>query len=255
MRYRSKKTETLKNIKCNWDEFAKKDPLWSILPLPEKKGNRWNIQDLFITGEKEIKSIMAYVGTLGIKIGNEKALDFGCGVGRLTQALAAYFSECYGVDISSKMIALANQYNQHSKRCKYILNCTNDLKIFQDNTFDFIYSNIVFQHIPPFYTFGYIKEFLRIMKPKGLIIFQITTEELPMVSTKVSNFFNRILPMGLRRFYKRLKYGTWAIKNMYCIKKEDLNNFILSLEGRIIDIVEDTSSLPRYKGLRYCITK
>jgi len=245
--------ETLNDIKKNWDEFAKIDPLWSILPIPEKKGNRWSLNELFETGRQEIKSVIEYTETLRIKIDKNKALDFGCGVGRLTQALSIYFSECYGVDISSEMLLLANRYNQYGGRCKYILNTTNDLKIFEDSFFDFIYSNIVFQHMPPVYTLGYIREFLRIIKRDGAMVFQITTEELPMVGTKVRNIFKLIIPAPLRRFYKKLKYGTWAIKDMYCIKKDILNEFIQLHGGRIIDIVKDKSSLPRYKGHRYCI--
>jgi len=246
---------SLKEIKTNWEEFARRDPLWSILPYPQKKDNRWKIEELFATGEVEIKAIMEYITKLNIKIGKDKALDFGCGVGRLTQALARYFNNCYGVDISQGMLNLANRYNQYGKRCKYILNCSNDLRIFSDNTFDFIYSNIVLQHIPPQYSLNYIKEFIRIIKPDGLIIFQIATEEIPMIGTKLRKLISKIFPAELRRFYKRLKYGTWGIKDMYCIGKRELNNFISSNAGQIIDVVEDCSTRPRYEGMRYCITK
>jgi len=247
--------ETLKDIKHNWDEFAKVDPLWSILPLPEKKNNLWSVQELFATGQEEINSVMIYIDSLNIKTGKQKALDFGCGVGRLTQALALYFQECYGIDISSTMLGLAKKYNQFGDRCKYILNCSNNLKIFKDSTFDFIYSNIVFQHIPPEYTLEYIKEFFRIIKPDGLIIFQIAVQKLPIIGTGMRNFLKQVVPLQLRRFYKRLRYGTWAIKDMYCIKKDDLDKFIKTHAGEIVDTTLDKSTLPRYKSLRYCIKK
>lgn len=247
--------ETLYNIKHNWDEFAASDPLWSILPLPEKKNNAWSPEELFETGRKEIKSVMNYIDALNMRPGNNKALDFGCGVGRLTQALADYYDTCYGVDISGKMLELAAHYNHYGERCIYVLNDTSDLRIFKDTTFDFIYSNIVFQHIPPLYSLRYIREFLRTIKPDGLIIFQITVEQLPIFGTRLRNFIKRIMPIQLRRLYKRLRYGTWAIKDMYCIRKEDLDNFIEGHGGRIIDTVSDPSTLPRYKGLRYCIKR
>lgn len=247
--------ETLRDIKHNWDEFAKSDPLWSILPLPEKKNNVWSPEELFETGREEIESVINYIRSLNITFGNTRALDFGCGVGRLTQALASYFDICYGVDISAKMLELASRYNHYAERCIYILNDANDLTIFKNNTFDFIYSNIVFQHIPPPYSLGYIKEFLRIIKPNGLIIFQITVEQVPIVGTQIRDFIKRMTPIPLRRLYKRFRYGTWAIKDMYCIKKENLNHFIEEHGGRIIDTVSDPSTLPRYRGLRYCIKR
>ncbi|MEO0142758.1 MAG: class I SAM-dependent methyltransferase [candidate division WOR-3 bacterium] len=247
-------SQTIKKIQRNWDEFAQKDPLWAILPIPEKKDNRWKIEDLFATGRDEIKSVMDYIEGLGIKIEHKKALDFGCGVGRLTQALCGYFDECIGVDISFKMLKLAQQYNRYPERCLYILNCSPDLKIFKDNTFDLIYSNIVFQHLEQKFTLAYIREFIRILKKRGLIIFQVTTGIIGL-GNKLRRALNYLLPQTIRQIYKKIKYKTWAIKDMYCINEKFLNNFIKAIGGDIIDVVDDYSSMPRYRGKRYCITK
>ncbi|MGB9720138.1 MAG: methyltransferase domain-containing protein [bacterium] len=244
----------LLQIRKNWEEFARKDPLWSILPIPEKKDNRWNIEELFETGHREICSVMNYVRGLKIDTEYHRALDFGCGVGRLTQSLCEFFDECIGVDISFQMLQLANRYNQHKDRCRYILNCSSDLRIFKDEIFDFIYSNIVFQHLPPDLTLGYIKEFMRILRKGGIIIFQITTDVVG-IKNKVRRALNNVLPDALRHLYKKLRYKTWAIKDMYYIKTEKLNDFIITNGGKIADIVDDTSSLPRYEGKRYCITR
>ncbi len=241
-------------VKKNWEEFAEKDPLWSILPLPDKKNNRWKKEELFETGRKEIELVMEYVDSLNRKFVRGRALDFGCGVGRLTQALCDYFDHCVGVDISLQMLRLAEQYNSKREHCQYVLNCAADLAIFKDDTFDFIYSNIVFQHLPPELTLGYIKEFIRILKKGGIIVFQITTG-ITGFRNRLRRFLNQIIPLGLRRLYKKLRYQTWAIKDMYIIKEDVLNDFITSNRGYIIDIVDDDSSMPRYRGKRYCITK
>jgi ubiquinone/menaquinone biosynthesis C-methylase UbiE len=244
----------LLQVKKNWEEFAKKDPLWSILPIPEKKDNRWTIEELYETGRREICSVMKYLEHLKLKINQDRALDFGCGVGRLTQALCEYFDECIGVDISLQMLQLAAQNNRYGDRCQYLLNCSSDLGVFRDGVFDFIYSNIVFQHLPPRLTLGYIKEFIRILKQDGIIIFQITTDIIGL-KNKIRRGMNYVLPKFLRQFYKRLRYRTWAIKDMYCIKEALLNDFVVQSGGKIIDIADDDSSMPRYKGKRYCITK
>lgn len=244
----------IRQVKKNWEEFADKDPLWSILPLPEKKDNRWRIDELFETGYKEICSVMEYIGQRNIKIGHHRALDFGCGVGRLTQALSRYFDNCIGVDISFQMLKIAEQNNRHKENCSYILNCAPDLMIFKDSAFDFIYSNIVFQHLPPKLTVAYIKEFIRILKNNGIAVFQITTSIIGLPN-RIRRTLNYILPDFVRHFYKKIRYKTWAIKDMYCIREEVLNNIIVSNGGKIIDVIDDHSSLPRYKGKRYCITR
>ncbi len=241
-------------VKKNWEEFAKKDPLWSILPLPDKKDNRWNVAELFETGEREISAVMKYVENLNLKLRCNRALDFGCGVGRLTQALCSYFEQCIGVDISLQMLLLAQQYNQHRSQCNYILNCASDLAIFKDSSFDFIYSNIVFQHLPPKLTLAYIKEFIRILSLDGIAIFQVTTNIIGL-KNRFRRFLNYILPSGLRRWYKALRFKTWAIKDMYIIDERVLNNSIISCGGKIIDVINDYSSMPRYEGRRYCIAR
>ncbi len=244
----------IKDARRNWEEFAKKDPLWAILPIPEKKDNRWKIDDLYQTGHAEIDSVMNYLKGLNLNIEFNRALDFGCGVGRLTQALCKYFEECIGIDIALGMLQIARGHNKYRERCSYILNCTSDLRIFKNDVFDFIYSNIVFQHLPPKLTLGYIKDFLRVIKKNGVIIFQVTTNVIG-IKNKVRRFVSFIIPAPLRHLYKKLRYQTWGIKDMYWIKESVLNDFIRSNGGVIIDCIDDYSSMPRYKGKRYCITK
>ncbi len=247
--------DILKDIKANWEEFARTDPLWSILPMADKKNNRWTIQELFLTGQDEIRSVMEHVNRIGIPVGSQRALDFGCGVGRLTHALADHFKEVWGVDISAGMIDLAEKYNLRPDRCRFLVNEREDLRDFPDQYFDLIYSNIVFQHIPPRLTYGYLREFLRLVKPNGFIVYQMTTSRRPGLATTARALLKKIAPTFLRRIYKKKKYGTWAIKDMYCIPEKEMMAFIASSGGRILDVVEDRISWPRFLGKRYVVTR
>ena len=100
---------------------------------------------------------MQYIDKLGVLQRRGRALDFGCGVGRLTQALATYFDEAVGVDIAPSMVKLAKRYNRFKARCVYYVNREADLRLFPDQQFDFIYTNIVLQHMKPEYAKSYIK--------------------------------------------------------------------------------------------------
>jgi ubiquinone/menaquinone biosynthesis C-methylase UbiE len=71
------------------------------------------------------------------------------------------------------MIRLAREYNRFGSRCRYYVNAADDLRMFEDGHFDFIYSNIVLQHIPPEYSTRYIREFIRILDPHGMAVFQV----------------------------------------------------------------------------------
>jgi SAM-dependent methyltransferase len=168
----------LKELQKNWTEFGRSDPLWAILTLPDKRNGKWQLHDFFQTGEQEIAGLLHDVQELRLPLRRGRALDFGCGVGRLTQALCCHFEHCWGVDIAPSMIKLANKYNRYGPRCSYILNEADDLGIFADNHFDFIYTTIVLQHMEPRYSRKYIAEFLRILAPGGVLVFQIPSERI-----------------------------------------------------------------------------
>jgi SAM-dependent methyltransferase len=163
----------LTDLQQHWDHFGREDPLWAILTLPGKENRQWNLIDFFQTGVDEIFSVLDYVGHRGLQPGRGAALDFGCGVGRLTQALCSHFDRVWGVDIAPSMIANARTFNRFSERCIYQVNARDDLGIFEDGSFDFVYSNITLQHMPARFSLRYIQEFLRVLAPNGAALFQL----------------------------------------------------------------------------------
>jgi len=169
----------IKSLQRQWDRFGRKDPLWAVLSLPEKRHGRWNEQEFFETGRTEIAAVLRRAGDLGVTLERSRALDFGCGVGRLSQALAELFDGCDGVDIAPSMIALAEKYNRFGQRCRYHLNDRPDLRLFPDRSFSFVYSNLVLQHMPSELSRLFIAEFLRVLAPSGLLVFHIPAEPFP----------------------------------------------------------------------------
>jgi SAM-dependent methyltransferase len=163
----------LTELQRNWNVFGETDPLWSVLTDVRYKNNKWDPVAFFQTGEQEIDAVFAGFDSMGLSFPRRRALDFGCAVGRLTQALCRHFDRCDGVDIAPSMIELARKYDRYPGRCYYHLNGTDDLALFEDNTFDFVYSRLVLQHMQPRYSKKYIAEFLRVLAPGGVALFQI----------------------------------------------------------------------------------
>src|SRR5438874_1933711 len=84
-------------LQQNWDRFGRTDPLWSILTDPRGRNRRWNEEEFFDTGLKDIEAAFLQLEALGAKPRLGRALDFGCGVGRLTQALCQRFESTVGI--------------------------------------------------------------------------------------------------------------------------------------------------------------
>jgi len=159
------------NLRGNWEQFAAEDPLWAILTDPSKRGGKWDPEEFFRTGEHEIASVLDRSG--GLPSVRLRALDFGCGVGRLAQAIARRFDHTVGVDISEKMVELAHKFNTAGDKCTYVQNDRPDLSVLGDQRFDFIYTNIVLQHMSSDLALGYVREFARLLTKGGLLVFQM----------------------------------------------------------------------------------
>jgi tRNA/tmRNA/rRNA uracil-C5-methylase (TrmA/RlmC/RlmD family) len=101
---------SLEDVRKNWDALGKIDPMWAILAEPSKKGRKWQTEEFFETGVSEIAELMGRLDEINVGVSRHKALDFVCGIGRLSQALARYFEEVHGVDIAPSMIQLAEQF-------------------------------------------------------------------------------------------------------------------------------------------------
>jgi SAM-dependent methyltransferase len=162
----------LKLLGHNWNRLGETDPMWAILMAPDRSENRWDQAEFFETGHHDVSYALQTVRELRFPLRRGKALDFGCGLGRLSQALACYFDEVSGVDIAPAMIRKARGYNAYADRCRFYVNERDDLELFSDNQFDFILSLIVLQHMRPDYAKKYIAEFLRLLAPGGLLLFQ-----------------------------------------------------------------------------------
>jgi SAM-dependent methyltransferase len=230
----------LSTVQRYWDRQAHSDPMWAILTDPVKAGGRWDRDEFFATGTREIGAFMDQAAIWRKPAARRSALDFGCAIGRLSQALAGHFDQVYGVDISSRMIELAREHNRHGERCEYLCNPGGDLKHFSDGSIDLVYSWITLQHTRPLYARGYMREFLRVLAPGGLLMFQYPSK-----------------PLRLRGRLARWMALLSRPRPMY-MNGMDRNQVVRLLEragGRVIEIRQDDESIPGYHSLSYAVTR
>jgi SAM-dependent methyltransferase len=173
----------LKSLQAAWNDLAASDAMWAVLTGPFGQKRAWEAEAFFRTGVDEIAFVLGRVRAAGAIITPDRALDFGCGVGRLTQALGRQFARVDGVDISPVMIDRARELNRLGERCRYHLNERDDLCLFADGLFDFVYSNITLQHMEPQFSRRYIEEFFRLARAGGVVVFQLPSDHRPVVRT------------------------------------------------------------------------
>lgn len=234
----------LREWQDNWDALGKDDPLWVILTDPTKKGGRWDPKDFFADGEKEIGSVMRELEEKGHSVARGVALDFGCGVGRLSQALAAHFETVHGVDISPSMIEHAKRFNRFPAKVQYHVNSENRLQPFADGSLDFIYSNIVLQHIEPRFSKVYLQEFMRVLRPGGLAVFQMISATLP----------RKLFPDFAVVAYRNIKHKGKPYFGMFGVPEKEIIEVVERHGGKALEVKRSPFTW-RWTNLQFVVRK
>jgi SAM-dependent methyltransferase len=230
-----------------WEELGRRDPHWAILSEPGRQGS-WDDEAFFATGRLEIDLTLKDVGHLLAT--RDAALDFGCGLGRLSQALALHFAAVTGVDVAGSMVEGAQARNAFPDRVSYVVS-TAAMLPFADATFDFAYSNLVLQHVPPPGAERYISELVRVLRPGGVLVFQELSHRAPTVRNAVL----RVLPRGVRRLVRRARKGLAASMTMDGVPRAKVTALIQAAGGEIVDIRDDGAGEPVWKGYRYTVSR
>jgi trans-aconitate methyltransferase len=174
----------------DWDDLALVDPFWAVLAADDKRGGGWEPTEFFATGEADVEQILVTAAELGRPSRRERVLDFGCGVGRLTRALARRFDEAVGIDVSERMLEHARRLNADTPNVTF---ASSDEP--PPEPFDLVVANLVLQHLPSkALARVYIGRLIKATRPDGLLVFQLPTK-LPLA--------RRLQPR--RRLYKPLR--------------------------------------------------
>lgn len=242
----------LQLLKRNWEAFGRDDPLWAVLTEPTRRGGQWDPDEFFATGEREIGELFAELDELGISIAQGRALDFGCGAGRLTQALADRFDRCDGVDIAASMVAAAEQLNRHGERVRYHVNASADLTLFVGETFEFALSYIVLQHMEPRYAKRYIAEFVRVLKVGAVAVFSLPTGRTTPPPRADAT---AVAELDLAHMAPSSEDPEAPVMEMYGIPTEEVESVVTAAGGRLERRIPDNSGGPGVEGYRYVVRR
>jgi SAM-dependent methyltransferase len=157
-----------------WEKFAQKNAEFYILTdkqvdYSSPKGQEFFYESGAKLAEKTFSKIEKYLS------GRDRALEIGCGIGRLTLPHAKLFLQIYAVDISKTML----QKLTATAKKRSISNIKTFLpheKWYNPESFDYAFSFIVFQHIENFSIIEkYIQRIGRALKIGGVAQLQFDT--------------------------------------------------------------------------------
>lgn len=239
---------SFEEVRRDWTRLGADDPLWAVYVDPDKRGGRWDPAQFLATGRDAVATSLSWLTELGYDTRFSRVLDFGCGAGRLTQALAEHADEVVGVDVSPPMLDAARSLDP-PEHCRFVLNERADLSQFDDDGFDFVYSELVLQHLPASVIDTYVAEFVRVLRPGGLALLQCTTR--PLWTFKGTVW--RLAPAWLVRAAQRRVLGYPAPMRMTRYRPARLTSLVEAAGGQVVatSVLDDRAT--HWRSTRYLV--
>lgn len=155
-----------------WKILGAREPYFAVLTDPRfQTADRAGAERdaFFRSGEEDIGRVFGDIReSVCADFAPRRALDFGCGVGRLVLPLATRVSEVVGVDVSPAMLQEAQRNVAERALDNVTLLCSSDQDYRLPGAFDFIHSYIVFQHIPRKLGMTIVQQLLKHLSPGGV---------------------------------------------------------------------------------------
>ncbi len=232
--------EQLRQLRADWEVLGAADPLWAVYVKDGVRGGGWDVSEFLATGEREIAdSWEQHRRVTGAEPPSDAVvLDFGCGVGRLSSAIAARTRRVVGIDISEPMLRTSRTVipDDVRDRVSVVLSSSPALPL-DDASVDLVYTSLVLQHMPAELAVGYIREFMRVLRPGGTAMVQVADE--PDSSLKGKAF--RFLPARLYGWLQRRVLGYPAAMRMQQLTLAQVSHAAASGGGRVLDDWADPS--------------
>jgi len=167
-----------RDTNSDWKRIAIEEPYWGVLSVDQYRGKTISDEALgsfFDSGEAFIANLLGIINRYLAEtpIGG-RALDFGCGVGRLVIPLCRRFDSVVGVDIAEEMLELAarNAGRFGMANARFVL--SDDALSRIGAGYDLVNTYIVIQHIPPERGIRILRRLIEATRIGGVCSLQLT---------------------------------------------------------------------------------
>lgn len=157
-----------------WTELGRNDPHWSVLSYDDYRQSQVgkNLQKFEQSGRLEVKSLEGLLKQLAPDLQIQRAVEYGCGVGRVSIPLSKIAGELHCYDISLKHLELAKARAEHEGVNNISFHHVTDPDLQLEDKLDLFYSVIVLQHNPPPLISHILNHALEQLRSGGVAVFQ-----------------------------------------------------------------------------------
>jgi SAM-dependent methyltransferase len=183
------------NPSDQWERLGRDDPYYGVYSVDEFRGrelDRGARERFFTSGRDYIDGLLADVQRL-VDPGftPDRALEYGCGVGRLLIPLAQRSRELVGVDVSPSMLAEAAQ-NCEEFGVSGVTLIGIEAMGHQKPDFNFVHSALVLQHVPTRDGERILLQLVQLLRPGGVAAIHV-----PIAAKRHLAVFNAAMKLPL----------------------------------------------------------
>jgi len=162
-----KSGDILNQLRTDWDRRITHDYRYWMSDGVQSDAAMWE------AGERDLQIILK--GLPDSELSAMVALEIGCGVGRLVRAAARRFGKVIGLDISPKAVDQGRELLKDLKNVELVCGNGADLSVIPNNSVDCVFSFAALCSMPVEIIASYICETARVLRPRGIVRFQIYT--------------------------------------------------------------------------------
>lgn len=218
------------NTDREWEKWGNNDPYFGVFTDDKyKKSNLTdeNKKEFIRSGYDYIDNVIEKLKHIDPTYTIKKALDFGCGVGRLVIPLAEVAEHVTGVDVSESML------NEAQKNCETLsiknvtfLKSDDNLSLL-NGKYDFINSYNVFQHIPIKRGECIFENLLAYLENDGFCVVHFTYANVSKIK-KIIRLIKTYIPLG-RNFINVIKGRKFFATEMQ-MDNYDINKLLFMMQ-------------------------
>ena len=244
---------SLQTNKRQWEDLGQLDPFWGMTGT--NRFNRWDVEAFLHTGSEQVARLLQQIAHFERPKQWTTVLDFGYGVGRLSNAFRVHFEHYVGIDIAESLIIKAHQLHANLSQAHFIVSASPTLPIIS-NSCDMVYCWGVLQHVPDqTIALRYVAEFVRVMRPEGLLTFTTLDSMNPLYRLQPRRRAYALLravgvpPAVLYRRFNLYPHEVHALPEPHVLAQLHTSG------ARILDIQNESPQHAPHQWRTYYVTK
>lgn len=165
-----------------WEEIATSEAYFGVATYDKYLAGGLDEEakkEFFESGREHVDLVFTELENAFGSLGKPtKALDYGCGVGRVLIPLAERCGSVVGVDISAGMLEEGRRNIDVAGLEAFELRTAEEFVTGEDAEFDLVHSYIVLQHVEPHIGYQIIEKMLTSLKPGGVGMIHVTHTDI-----------------------------------------------------------------------------